>query len=135
MSDAEIEAFAARLEAEVHVGDAKFRLDEIWDENDAMANHIIANREGFLHLAALLLRGAAMEENSVSPLIALENKNAEAFFDKVERREQWEVSAPETTRPVPRWRDTLTTWVCVWLFFAVIAVFIVGLVTVFESIF
>lgn len=61
MSDDEIRAMAATLEAEVRVEDAKFHLEPF--SGDHVARVLVANRLRFVLLASQLLRGALAEEN------------------------------------------------------------------------
>jgi hypothetical protein len=99
-----------------------------------MSNYLIANRAGFLLLAALLLRSAVRGENVTSvDLPAFQIEDHDLFFDKLERRETW--PDPESEDMRVQWLDTF--WICGLAIFCLIGIgmFMVGCAATFKMIF
>jgi hypothetical protein len=139
MSDAEIEEMAARLEAAARIEDAKYEMDSDWDErmdkgeSGPASQILVANRVGFLHLAAQLLRCATANENEISVEKAKpENPHIKPISDQFERREIWK-DEPEVEE-----ENKSLFWQgvgCNGIIALVICLLLVGLSTVYRWIF
>lgn len=132
MSDEEIEATAARLEAAVRVEDARFRIESDLEASDVISNRLVANRVGFLLMASLLLRGANLQDNAVlSDLPQFEPEHCEQICDRLERREIWEDKPEEEPRASSFWGNIG----CYGSALVAIFLVVIGLVSVFQWIF
>ncbi len=140
MSDEEIEAMAAQLEAAVRVEVARFRIVQHGGGGDE--SHVVANRGGYLLVAALFLRAATAPYSdpksdavdlAESEVIDENSDTLFRWFERHERSEGWTTS--ETSNSRESENDALSLLGCS-LFCAVVAgIFLVGLSTVWRLIF
>ncbi len=137
MDDDAIRGIVARLEEAAPLGGAKIRITQHGGGPDE--SYIVANRAGYLRLAALFLQATVSPLDAERPEVlsidaeGLFDENSDVFLNWFERREDWTQDSPyDSSSRSSDWPCFLGCAVGALL---IAMVFVAGVISIFKQIF
>jgi hypothetical protein len=139
MQDNEISELAAQLEAAVAKDDAIIKFVQHGGGPDE--SYLIANRAGYLRLAALSLQAAVVPFEDDGPALDVDSsgiihEDSDVGIDWLERREDFATGANEDSEYKASLRDKVSALAsgvgCIAAIFVVVMLLLIGLATVLK---